>query len=130
MPDQLFIPSSAVIPLTEKLILEKLDKVMDPELGVSIVKLGLIYKVEIREQRRESGEFKKENQLQLKVKILMTLTTPGCPLAHVFDSMVRDALYGTPGLDVDQEVAIELTFDPPWIPDMMDAETKAELGFD
>jgi metal-sulfur cluster biosynthetic enzyme len=60
----------------------------------------------------------------------MTLTTPGCPLAHVFDSMVRDALYGTPGLDVDQEVAIELTFDPPWIPDMMDAETKAELGFD
>jgi metal-sulfur cluster biosynthetic enzyme len=98
-----------------------LDHVIDPELGMSVVKLGLIYKVTLQPEAK-TGE--------IKVRVRMTLTTPGCPLAGVFDQMVRDALYGLPGLDVDHEVAIELTFDPPWVPDMMDAEAKAELGFD
>ncbi len=105
--------------LTKETIFQHLDKVIDPELGISIVKLGLVYDVSLS---------KVENKT--KVHILMTLTTPGCPLAAVFDQMLRDSLYGIPDLDVDQDVTIELTFDPPWVPDMMDAEAKAELGFD
>ena len=105
--------------LQEKDIRERLDNVIDPELGISIVKLGLIYKISLTE---------KDNKQYLH--ILMTLTTPGCPLAGVFDAMVRDSLYGLPDLDIDQNVRIELTFDPPWVPDMMDPEAKAELGFD
>lgn len=100
-------------------IYQRLDKVIDPELGISIVKLGLVYDVKILPTKTTK-----------KVHITMTLTTPGCPLASVFDQMVRDSLYGLPDIDVDQDVSIELTFDPPWVPDMMDAEAKAELGFD
>ncbi len=105
--------------LTVKLIYNHLSNVIDPELGINIVKLGLIYDVTISEENGKK-----------KVHILMTLTTPGCPLAAVFDSMVRDALYGLPEVDVDHDVTIELTFDPPWVPDMMDEEARAELGFD
>jgi len=102
---------------TEADVYQKLSNVIDPELGINIVKLGLIYKVLLVP---ESG----------RVKITMTLTTPGCPLAAVFDGMLRDSLFGLPGLDPDHDVDIELTFDPPWVPDMMDEEAKAELGFD
>src|SRR6516225_9701408 len=97
--------------LTSQDILDCLDKVLDPELGISIVKLGLIYDVSLSKVEEKT-----------KVHVLMTLTTPGCPLATVFDGMLRDALHGTPGLDPDKDVTIELTFDPPWVPDMMDAE--------
>ena len=105
-----------IIPLmiTSQDIYNRLEQVIDPELNISIVKLGLIYDVKV----------------EPKIYIKMTLTTPGCPLAGVFDQMVRDALYGLPDINVDQDVTIELTFDPPWVPDMMDAEAKAELGFD
>lgn len=105
--------------LTKNDIYQRLDTVMDPELGISIVKLGLIYDVSLSQV-----------QDRTKVHILMTLTTPGCPLAAVFDGMLRDALFGLPDLDTDQDVSLELTFDPPWIPDMMDEEARAELGFD
>lgn len=107
-----------MVKLTKALILDKLSTVIDPELGVDIVSLGLIYDVTFP----ESG--------LIKVHILMTLTTPGCPLAGVFDKMVRDALIGLDGIDVHNEVFIELTFDPPWVPDMMSDEAKAQLGFD
>jgi len=88
---------------------------MDPELNVSIVDLGLIYKITIQKN---------------KVHILMTLTTPGCPLAGMFDALVRNALLDIPGLRVKQDVEIELTFDPPWTTDMMTEEVRAELGMD
>lgn len=100
-------------------IYARLDKIMDPELGISIVKLGLIYKVELLQPPDK-----------LKLKIVMTLTTPGCPLASVFDQMVRDALFGLPDFSPDHDLRLELTFDPPWVADMMDEEAKAELGFD
>lgn len=100
-------------------IWQHLHQVIDPELGIDIVKLGLIYKVEVRENLPDSP----------KVTITMTLTTPGCPLSAVFDSMVRDALFGISDLDPDHDVEIKLTFDPPWVPDMMDEEARAELGF-
>ncbi len=104
--------------ITQDQVYAHLHKVIDPELGISIVRLGLIYKVQLTPA-----------QGRTKLHIVMTLTTPGCPLASVFDGMVRDALFGLPGIDVDQDVSIELTFDPPWVPDMMDEEAKAELGF-
>lgn len=113
--------TSTLTPLTEADVLKRLDQVMDPELGISIVKLGLIYKVTLTPSQDAKSQ---------SVRILMTLTTPGCPLASVFDGMVRDALFGLPNLDTDRDVSIELTFDPPWVPDMMDPEAKAELGFD
>jgi len=107
--------------LDEAAVYHRLDQVIDPELGISIVKLGLIYKVTIEPKADHSEK---------KIKILMTLTTPGCPLAAVFDGMVKDALYGLPGIQPDQDVWIEITFDPPWVPEMMDEEARAELGFD
>ena len=115
----------------EAQIWQALHNVIDPELGIDIVKLGLIYRVTVK---AKPAELASENPLNNQpvaepVEILMTLTTPGCPLAAVFDSMVRDALFGIPGLDPDHDVKIILTFDPPWVPDMMDEEAKAELGF-
>ncbi len=102
-------------------VYQRLDTVIDPELGISIVKLGLIYDVTV--------EPKPENSNEYKVNIRMTLTTPGCPLAAVFNDMVKDTLFGLPGLNPDHDVWIDLTFDPPWVTDMMNEEAKAELGF-
>lgn len=99
--------------LTESLVWEKLKKVIDPELNVDIVSMGLIYKVKVTN----------------RVHIVMTLTSPGCPLAGMFDSLVKEALDSIKGLNVNKDVSIELTFDPPWTLDMMNEETKAELGF-
>ncbi|MBT4004643.1 MAG: DUF59 domain-containing protein [Candidatus Pacebacteria bacterium] len=101
--------------ITEKLIREKLATVIDPELNVDIVSLGLIYEVKVL----PSG----------MIDILMTLTSPGCPLAGVFGTMVKSSLVDIKGLDIDKNVLVELTFDPPWTTDMMTEEVKAELGF-
>lgn len=90
-----------------------LKTVIDPELGVNIVALGLIYKVEVSA----------DNQIYVR----MTLTSPGCPLASVFDPMCRSALHGLVA-DPESEIVIELTFDPPWTPDMMDEAVRLELG--
>jgi metal-sulfur cluster biosynthetic enzyme len=100
-------------------IYERLSTVIDPELGINIVKLGLIYNVEITKAPNS-----------FLIIITMTLTTPGCPLSAVFDKMIRDALFGLPGVNVDRDIKLDLTFDPPWVPDMMDEEARAELGFD
>lgn len=112
--------------LTTDAVYQRLDTVIDPELGISIVKLGLIYdvKVDLAPPARSDGS------AGYKVRITMTLTTPGCPLAGVFDGMVKDSLYGLPDLNPDRDVWVELTFDPPWAVDMMDGEARAELGFD
>lgn len=87
---------------------------MDPELGINVVDLGLIYEVKVEGKR---------------VYILMTLTTPGCPLAAIFTPMARQALAGIPGLDPYRDVEIELTFDPPWHQGLMSERAKAELGY-
>lgn len=97
--------------ITKEVVTEKLREVIDPEMGVNIVDLGLIYDVSV-----DRGN----------VRILMTLTTPGCPLASVFDQLVGDAVREIEGVG---DVSIELTFDPPWTQDLMSEEVKAELGF-
>ncbi|MEA3322698.1 MAG: metal-sulfur cluster assembly factor [Patescibacteria group bacterium] len=93
-------------------LIKKLDAVIDPELNIPITEMGLIYGVE-----------KIEND---KIKVLMTLTTIGCPLYDVIhDDIVRV-------LKVDKnikEVKIELTFDPPWSPEMMTDSAKMDIGF-
>lgn len=105
----------------EQLVWQSLETVIDPELFIDIVSLGLIYRVTATELPEKTG---------WQVHIVMTLTTPGCPLAGVFDGMVRGSLVGIPNLDTEEDVSIDLTFDPPWVPDMMSEEAKAELGFD
>lgn len=106
-------------PLTVPMVEARLQQVIDPELGVDIVGLGLIYRVTVHETHKERG-----------IKIVMTLTSPGCPLAGVFDGMVRKSLEGLEGIDIHRDVEIELTFDPPWLPEMASEEVRAELGFD
>ena len=90
---------------------EALRDVIDPELGLDFVELGLIYDVEI------DGE---------TVKITYTLTTPGCPIGpQVTEQMVE--FVGD--LDGVAEVQPTLTFDPPWSPELMSEDAKFALGF-
>jgi len=93
------------------LILKKLEEVIDPELGISIVDLGLIYDVFV-----ENG----------KVKVKMTLTTIGCPLFGYFETQIKEKLKELEGI---KEVEVELTFDPPWTPDRLSERAKAKLNF-
>ncbi len=109
--------------LTEPDIWQQLRQVMDPELGINIVDLGLIYQVNVGQRQTPEGK-------KPLVHIVMTLTTPGCPLAGIFDQLLKDHLRVWPDLDADHDVHIDITFDPPWVPDMMSAEARAELGFD
>jgi metal-sulfur cluster biosynthetic enzyme len=97
--------------VTEELVREKLQEVLDPELRVSIMELGLVYEVEVEEG---------------KVKVTYTLTTPGCPLGPVIDGQIKDSLMELPGV---KEVISKLTFTPPWDPRKMAGDdVKMQLG--
>ncbi|PIR58766.1 MAG: hypothetical protein COU69_03840 [Candidatus Pacebacteria bacterium CG10_big_fil_rev_8_21_14_0_10_56_10] len=119
-PDQTS-PTPLSQPVTVEAVYDCLRRVIDPELNIDVVSLGLIYEVKVG---LKSGPDSTSHQ----VRIVMTLTTPGCPLAGVFDSLVKDQLQPLAGLDPDRDVTIELTFDPPWVADMISAEARAELG--
>ena len=108
--------------LDKTLIKSQLTKVMDPELNIDIVSLGLVYDITVATVQKPEGE-------RPQVHILLSLTTPGCPLSHVFEQRIKEALDGLEGLNAFKEVEVELTFDPPWLPDMMTEEARAELGF-
>lgn len=95
----------------ESKIWEALKGVIDPELGVSIVDLGLVYDV-----RYESGV----------AEVEMTLTSPGCPLAPLIDRLVKEAVKSIPLV---KEITVELVWDPPWTREMMNEEIKAEFGY-
>ena len=88
-------------PITEELILETLRQVIDPELGCNIVDLGLIYNVRI------DGP---------SVSVVMTLTTPGCPMHESISQGVQTALLGVDGI---ADVDVQVVWDPPWHPSMM-----------
>lgn len=96
--------------VTEEDVRTGLREVIDPELDINIVDLGLIYEIDVD---------KEDN-----VDILMTLTTPGCPLHSVFDEMVKKEVSK---LDVG-EIDVELTFEPRWSPEKMSDEARNELG--
>lgn len=97
--------------ISSKLV-ETFKSVYDPEIPVDIYELGLIYDAFVNEEGF--------------VKVLMTLTTPNCPVAESMPQEVKDRVLELEGV-VDAEV--ELTFDPPWDRDMMSEEAKFELGF-
>lgn len=96
--------------LGEKVV-QVLKTIYDPEIPVDIYELGLIYDV-----------FVNENS---DVKILMTLTTPNCPVAESLPMEVEERIKS---IDMINEVEVEMTFDPPWSQDLMSEEAKLELG--
>ena len=97
--------------LAEKII-KVLKTVYDPEIPVDIYELGLIYDVLVNDNN--------------EVKIIMTLTTPNCPVA---DSLPKDVEDKVRLLDEVSDAKVELTFEPPWNRDLMSEEAKLELGF-
>lgn len=104
------IPQAELDALTDKLV-EKLKSVFDPEIPVDIYELGLIYKVDVSDD--------------YEVKIDMTLTAPGCPVAGEMPGWVEDAVMEIPGL---KSCSVDLVFDPPWDPSRMSDEAKLQLN--
>lgn len=100
-------------PSTKTLIREQLRTVLDPELFISIVDLGLVYGVDVSPDG--------------KARVTMTLTTIGCPLFDVIQKEVREKTLAVPGVT---DAEVELTFDPPWDPSKMSDYAKAELGME
>ena len=88
-----------------------LKTIFDPEIPVDIYELGLIYDVFVNEDD--------------EVKILMTLTTPNCPVAETLPKEVEDKVKS---LKMVKDAEVEITFDPPWSQDLMSEEAKLELG--
>jgi FeS assembly SUF system protein len=97
--------------LGEKIV-RVLKTIYDPEIPVDIYELGLIYDVFVNEDNH--------------VKVLMTLTTPNCPVAETLPLEVEDKVRS---IEEVVEAKVELTFDPPWTRDLMSDEAKLELGF-
>jgi FeS assembly SUF system protein len=113
---ELSAPGSAIPPeqlerLTEDIV-AALKTVYDPEIPVDIYELGLIYKVDIDDNR--------------KVTIHMTLTAPGCPVAGEMPAWVENAVATAPGVS---DVQVEMVFDPPWTPERMSEEAQVAVGW-
>ncbi len=92
--------------------IEVLRSIYDPEIPVDIYELGLVYDVQVSTEQ--------------DIKILMTLTSPNCPVAESLPEEVREKVRSIKDV---REVEVEITFDPPWTKDMMSEEAKLELGF-
>ena len=92
-------------------IVNVLKTIYDPEIPVDIYELGLIYDVFVNEED--------------EVKILMTLTTPNCPVAETLPVEVEEKVKS---IDAIKDVEVEITFDPPWTQELMSEEAKLELG--
>ena len=97
--------------LGEKIV-KTLKTIYDPEIPVDIYELGLIYDVLVNEDN--------------EVKVIMTLTTPNCPVAESLPLGVKEKVKSIDGVE---DAEVELTFDPPWTRDLMSEEAKLELGF-
>ncbi len=104
------LPQAELDRITDDLVTQ-FKTVFDPEIPVDIYELGLIYKVDINDDRH--------------VDIEMTLTAPGCPVAGDMPGWVKDAAAKVEGV---KSVDVSLTFDPPWTPDRMSDEAKLELN--
>jgi len=104
------LPPEELAAFTEKLV-KALKTVYDPEIPVDIYELGLIYKVDVADNK--------------DVAVDMTLTAPNCPVAGEMPGMVEAALRTVEGIG---DVKVNLTFDPPWTPECMSEEAKLELN--
>ena len=96
--------------ITKTAVEKKLREVNDPELGINIVDLGLIYKISVEKN---------------DVHILMTLTFPGCPLGATIKQDIDSKVGSITGIG---QISLEITFNPPWDLTKINAEAKAELG--
>jgi FeS assembly SUF system protein len=104
------IPPEELEAFTAKLV-TALKTVFDPEIPVDIYELGLIYKVDVADN--------------YDVAVDMTLTAPACPVAGEMPGMVKSALETVEGIG---EVTVNMTFDPPWTPELMSESAKLELN--
>ena len=105
------IPAEEIARLSDDII-AALKTVYDPEIPADIYELGLIYRVDIEDDRT--------------VKIVMTLTAPGCPVAGEMPGWVENAVGAVEGV---MGVDVEMTFDPPWSADRMSEEAQVALGW-
>jgi len=105
------IPGDAADPGLRDTILDALKQVYDPELGINIVDLGLVYSVDVQ----DNGD----------VEISYSLTTMGCPIGPLIEDQIRAFLAPIDGIG---EVRPDLVFRPPWSPELMSDEAKAALG--
>ena len=96
---------------TREQVLDALHNVYDPELGIDIVDLGLVYDVEVKDG---------------VVHVEYALTTMGCPIGPLIEQQMEHVLAGVPGV---KATDIEMVFSPPWTPQRMSEEAKAALGF-
>ena len=97
-------------------IMERLNQVIDPELGMGIVDLGLIYDVDIKD--------KEKTDEQQKVLIKMTFTTPACPMINDILNEIQGKLNELENLDIE----LSIVFEPLWNPSMMTERAKIKLG--
>ena len=102
-------------PFDEEKVWDALKQVYDPEIPANIVELGLVYVVAA--EPADGGN---------RVKVIMTLTAPGCGIGPVIVDDVRRRVLGVPGV---KDAAVELVFDPPWDPSRMSEAAKLQLGF-
>lgn len=93
-------------------VLEALRDVLDPELGMNVVELGLVYDVAVKDE----GD----------IRVALTMTTPACPLG---EQIARDAEDRIRALDGVRQVEVALVWDPPWSAERMTPEAKASLGW-
>lgn len=105
------IPEEELTRLSDGVI-GALKTVYDPEIPADIFELGLVYKIDIEDDRM--------------VRIVMTLTAPGCPVAAEMPGWVENAVGAVEGVS---GVEVEMTFDPPWTPDRMSEEAKVAVGW-
>ena len=103
-------PSDDITRLTDEIV-QALKTVYDPEIPADIYELGLVYKIDIADDRG--------------VKVDMTLTTPNCPSAQELPMMVESAVASVPGV---REVKVEVVWDPPWDPSRMSDEARVVLN--
>ncbi len=97
---------------TEDMVREAMrENVINPEIGVNVVDLGLVYGIEVKDGTAE---------------VTMTLTTPMCPLGPYIDQEVRTAVNDVPGIN---DAKVNLVWQPAWDPSMMSEDAKLELGF-
>jgi len=96
--------------VTKEQVMKALESVFDPEFPISVVDMGLIYDVKVS---------------KASVSVSMTLTNPGCPMSSVIVNMVKNKIEGLKGV---KAAEIELTFDPPWTPEMLSSTAKKKLG--
>ena len=105
------IPADELARLTDDIV-SALKTVYDPEIPADIYELGLIYKIDIEDDRA--------------VKIDMTLTAPGCPVAGEMPGWVENAVGAVEGVSA---VDVQMVFDPPWTPDRMSEEAQVAVGW-